>query len=328
MAFLRNMTDDQKRAALAAIPQARTQQLIGRCYHGTNVTGLSLDAAMVQTRTDFTAHRTPIQTATGHPIVGHVAVTRSDDGAPIAVVSRTFGVVDHHRAVRPLAPVLDRGDAALVAIDSRDGGARFEATAILGFSAVQRAGIDRPDGLAHFLRVSNAHDGSANVSLALSTFRLACDNGMGFTEVHHKERVRHTRNADLAMVDFGSGLDSLLGIAEQEVTTFQQLADAAMTPTEFVEFAETWLLETRGEPTTEKQRENMVDDAADLLRLFQTGTANLGRDRYDALNAITEWLTPRREAYKDAARYASAFYQAETGNRARNRQRALRLLAR
>jgi hypothetical protein len=253
-------------------------------------------------------------------------------GDVISVVSATFGMVDHSVAAAPLARVCERGDAVLAAIDLRDGGARFDATAVLGFSAVERTGLDMPaDGLAHFLRVSNAHDGSANVRLALSTFRLKCDNGMGFMQSRGAERVRHTRNAAANMADWGSSLLELIGFAEAETAALQALADQPMTPTEFVEFAGAWMLETRGEPKTEAAHESQVDDAAALLGLFQ-GTAgtrtNLGRDRFDALNAITEWLTPRRAAYREASRFASAFYQNETGARARNRERAVRLLAR
>jgi hypothetical protein len=248
------------------------------------------------------------------------------------VNSSTFGFVDHSLAAAPLAKVCERGDAVLATIDLRDGGARFDATAVLGFSAVERKGLDMPaDGLAHFLRVSNAHDRSANVRLALSTFRLRCDNGMGFMQARGSERVRHTRHAAANMADWGSTLLELIGFAEAETARLQALADQPMTSPEFVEFVSAWLLDVRGEPQTAAARESQADDAVELHRLF-TGAGgtrtNLGRDRFDAINAVTEWLTPRREAYREASRFVSAFYQNEDGARAKQRAKAARLLTR
>lgn len=333
MAFLTKMNDEQKRAAIAAIPAAQVSRIISRQCEGQRVWGMAYDEAMRATGADFKVQREPIQTVNGGRLCrDNVAAVNGSTGAVISVVSSTFGLVDHSAAAAPLARVCERGDAALAAIDLRDGGARFDATAVLGFSAVTRSGLDMPaDGLAHFLRVSNAHDGSANVRLALSTFRLKCDNGMGFMQARGSERVRHTRNASVRMADWVSTILELIGYAEREVEQLQALADRPMDSSEFVEFASAWLLDVRGEPKTAAQRTSQLDDAVELERLFRgaAGTrSNLGRDRFDAINAVTEWLTPRREAYRDAARFASAYYQNETGARAKQRARAMRLLTR
>jgi len=333
MGFLKGMTAEQKREAIAKIPQAQVDRIISRQCHGSRVWGLSFDEAMAKTGADFKVEREPIQTVRGERLCrDHVAAVNGSTGQVISVNSSTFGFVDHSIAARPLGAVCARGDAMLATIDLRDGGARFDATAVLGFSAVNRPKLSMPaDGLAHFLRVSNAHDGSANVRLALSTFRLVCDNGAGFMQARGSERVRHTRNAVANMSDWGSTIDQLIGFAEKETAQLQALADQPMTSSEFVEFASAWLLDTRGEPKTAAARESQADDAVELHRLFtgEGGTrTNHGADRFDAINAVTEWLTPRRAQYRDAARFASAFYQNETGARARGRERALRLLTR
>jgi len=326
MGFLKNLSDTEKTAAIQALGDERRQQLIRGTYHGANVAGMDLDEAMHLTGADFTVRKETIQTTSGELIGSHVAGVNASTGKPLSVVGAGFGFVDHSQAIAPIRPILDRGDAYLQAIDMRDEGARFEAYATLGFSQVERAGLDRADALCHTLRVSNAHDGSSQLTLGVSIRRLICDNGMGFNELAVQERTRHSSKVQERMPDFGSSVLEALTAAESATETFQALADSAMASAEFVEFANALLIAERGEVKTERGERRRESDLTDLLGLFESGAGNLGQDRYDALNAVTEWLTPRREAYADASKYARAYYTNETGTRARTRSRALRML--
>lgn len=335
MAFLTNMTDEQKRAAIENLSDARRAELVRGCWRGTNVYGLGLDEAMQRAKVESVS-RVPMfidgRDGARVKVPGHFALRGDSTGSVCTVQTATFGVLQHSEALEPLRPVLARGDATMLGLDVRDGGAKVDAFALLGFAAVQRAGIEQADGIAYMLRAGNAHDGTSAAWVALSARRLRCDNGQGFWTHSARESIKHTSRAASKLVDYGAQVHALLGIAEKSVETFQALADTPMSATEFVEFASAWLLDVKGEPADRKAEEKRVDEAADLLAVFQ-GTAgtrtNLGRDRYDALNAVTEWLTPRRESYrKSAERFASAYYSNESGARAGQRAKALRLLTR
>lgn len=326
MAFLASLSDSAKREAIARAVQADPALREG-CYQGHRVVGLTLDEAMAETGGGFEATTAPLGALLREgtaPVASHVAVLNGT--RPIAVVSQSYGLVQHSEVAEALRPILDRGDALIRSIDLRDGGARFDAYALLGYSAVQRIGRDRPDALAHMLRVGNAHDGSSAAWAAIATRCLTCDNGMGFTVLDGTMRVRHTSQARTRIPDLQASLALAMDAAERETAELAELGQQPMAAAEFVEFAATLLGEVRGAPTTEKGQRRRESDVEALLALFEGGRGNVGASRMDALMALTEWLTPRREAYRDAARYATAYYANESGGAARTREAGRRML--
>ena len=91
--------------------------------------------------------------------------------------------------------------------------------------------------------------------------------------------------------------------------------------------AEEVLTEERGEADTDRKRNSRNKAIAELADYFQFGDGNFGKSKSDAVNAFTQWLTPRQEQYADSAKFARKFAAYETGSAARTRERVLNKLA-
>ena len=85
-------------------------------------------------------------------------------------------------------------------------------------------------------------------------------------------------------------------------------------------------LTKESEEAAKARRDRKVEE---LLGYFnEPARGTFGQTESDAYNAITNWLTPRREQYEESARFGRALTAQGEGHGARVRDRALRLLER
>lgn len=325
--FLSSLRSDAQREALAKLPEWRKREVVARAFPGTEVGGLDFDEALVKADAAFTVRSAPLTAAGGIPVTSHCAVVRTDTRQVVGVVGSGYGVVQHHTALAGLRDVCQRGLASLESISVEDGGTRLNATALLGFSAIAQPGRDRPDALAHFARVSNAHDGSGAVTWGLYVLRLVCLNGLTARTLIDGARIKHTSGAHARVAESSRVIGALIQAAKDEVNQYQLLASQACSLREFVTFGERLLTETRGAADSDRKVDRRTRELEELARLFEEGAGNVGATKYDALNAVTDWLSVRRDQYKSAARFAAKFRGVEHGQAAKVRTRALRLLA-
>jgi len=326
--FLNEFEGSKKAAAIAALPEWRKKGIIERSLPGTPVGDVSFDVGVALAGADFAVFDSPIQTDHRQVITTHKAIVRQDNGLPVGVVGKDFGTVQHADAFWGLKQVCERGDASLECVEVVDGGARVTATALLGFSSIVQPGREAPDSLAHFLRAQNAHDGSASASFGLYTLRLTCLNGQTSNQFLEGARIRHNINAAQRVFDARHIVSSIVESAKEEAEQFQRLANSAIALKDFVKFASELLVDIRGDADTDRKKARRLKDVQELSEYFCEGQGNLGETKYDAFNAVTEWLTPRRAQYEDAKKFASKFRSNESGTSAKVRQRALQLLTR
>jgi phage/plasmid-like protein (TIGR03299 family) len=196
------------------------------------------------------------------------------------------------------------------------------------------------------LLLHNAHDGRSSISGAFLATRLWCTNQLSASlRSRHAVVIRHTESAEQALEQAVRVLGAADRYFAEHRELAQRLADTPMSERDFSLFAAQVL--TRLDDPAEaadaiqksegRSRTILERKGAELLELFQRGLGNFGHDRYDALNAITEWIDHQ---HSRIARYKSKASQlagqiakgAESahfgGHGAEVKARALRLLAR
>jgi len=172
--------------------------------------------------------------------------------------------------------------------------------------------------------------------MGLVTVRVVCQNTLGaaLTGIAEEVRIRHTRGAAEAVTLAHDALaQALLGFdAYRQV--MQSLAVDPMDRAAFRGFAEELLGEVRGsidaaDESMAKARARRAKLIGELEERFVAGVGNHGETRWDALNAITEWVDHQKRRGKDAAaRTLQRFESTQFGDGARIKRRALRLLVR
>lgn len=215
------------------------------------------------------------------------------------------------------------------------------------FTIKRRNGKD--DAHETYLLYNGGNDGGTPEILTPTDTRVVCDNTRRIALANGtvmQWRVKHTASVHdkLDVVR-----DALLGIekanAEQQ-QMLQALENERMDRREFVRFAMTLLLsekedldEARAEAEekqralrqagSEKRSENVV---ADLLACFENGIGNGGATKYDAVNAVTEWIDHQRsraaKGRQTVEQLSRAAESAWSGTGAKRKDRALRMLTR
>lgn len=235
------------------------------------------------------------------PVPDQFTLTRDDTRESLgAVVGSKYTPFQNTALFSFLESLRAEGDVRFHTAGSLMGGRKVWALAqVAGELKVKRNGST--DTLAPFILGYSTHDGSACITARLTTIRVVCWNtlSMALREGGQPEfRVRHTvsaseRTADAARV-LGLMADEV--VAEQEV--LQGLSDTAMPMHDFALFASQVLT---GEDDPDKARQTMRDAEGrsaslyerkgdSLLGLFREGRGNQGTSRYDALNAVTEYV--------------------------------------
>lgn len=168
-------------------------------------------------------------------------------------------------------------------------------------------------------------DGSGRFTARLNALTLACTNGaigasnLAATSIKHVGQSFIEKN-DEWLKKFETNLALEIGQTKEIVFS---LDSTPMSRSEVVAFAEK-LFPQRGEKLsvqTENARQAIVSG-------FSRGTGNVGSTRWDAFNAVTEWLDwqstfRETEFSREENRMESLF----SGNGARTRARALELLS-
>jgi phage/plasmid-like protein (TIGR03299 family) len=276
------------------------------------------------------------------PIAGQYAPVRTDSGEAFGTVGPQWepyqnrSLIDFGLSLRGISDELVPTKAGAL-----NGGRRVYVELRVGRELVVRRGGER-DATQAFVLLNMAHDGTGAIRCSEVLRRLVCSNGMTRDGALANFSVRHTASAERRM-ELGAGLLQSVALdAARFQETAQALADTPMGRAEFLRFAaqvftgrdseqEAAEVFNRADGRSRTILENKLE-AADSL--FTRGIGNLGRDRYDALNAITEFIDHQRGRAANWARTASrlqvdkAIESATFGAGADLKSRALALLTR
>lgn len=268
---------------------------------------------------------------------------------PKTSVGGVFTPMQNDRLLRPCARLVDTGKARWETAGSLKEGRLVWAMLKLPEIAVAiRRGKDgRSDRHETYLNAAQGHDGTRSIEVYTTDVRCVCWNTLTWGR-REGLRIPHTASSAQAMAaayeEIEKAIDSRKNVAE----VLQELADAPFARSDMEVFA-AQLLTGKDDPEEavaafeeeladeeHKQRAaNLRQRREALLGLFEHGPGNLGRDRYDGFNAVTDfvdhpekWLKSQKARNAEWKQLARRFESGQFGTGARLKKRALRLLTR
>lgn len=185
---------------------------------------------------DFTVAGRPIYDADMRPIDGYQAVTRTDTGQTLSVMTGTYTLVQNEQLIR-VAEALHE-DATMDAVCVLAEGRKVTFTA-----RIRQAEGDvlRGDPVQQYLVGCTSHDGSIAFQVLFSPIRVVCQNtlsaALGQASRSGKGgkvcRIRHTRNANALIAQ----LPGLIDVQRQQFTGgLAELRAMAATPCTAAQF--------------------------------------------------------------------------------------------
>jgi phage/plasmid-like protein (TIGR03299 family) len=127
-------------------------------------------------------------------ILDHFAVCRKSDNAFLGIVGQNYVPLQNEEALKWFQPFLDAEEAMLETAGSLKGGRQVWTLAKIRDGNMD---VGKKDPVAHYILLSNSHDGSVAVRVGFTPIRVVCNNTL--TLAHDSEaskllRVRHTSN--------------------------------------------------------------------------------------------------------------------------------------
>ncbi|MRR16237.1 MAG: DUF932 domain-containing protein [Deltaproteobacteria bacterium] len=125
-------------------------------------------------------------------ILDHFAVCRTSDNTFLGIVGSDYTPLQNEQALEWFQPFLDANESTLETAGSLKGGRQVWALAKIRDGNMD---VNQKDSIAHYILLSNAHDGSVAVRVGFTPVRVVCNNTL--TMAHDSDaskllRVRHT----------------------------------------------------------------------------------------------------------------------------------------
>jgi phage/plasmid-like protein (TIGR03299 family) len=217
---------------------------------------------------------------------GLVGVTSKGVQVPLAVVGDGYGVLKSESMYKILEGVY-AGQAVVDAAGTLRNGARE-------WCLVKRSAwsVKKGDTVLTYDLWLNRHDGSGCFELHRTNIRVVCANTwkMAVQGGNRVFGVRHTRNVEQGVQSALQVLGYVEAQEQEHREKAQRMAAAYMSPKQASD-AFNELLGIREGVESSTRADNQ---AAQLVRLFATGEGNQGLTRWDAFNAVTEYVDHER----------------------------------
>jgi phage/plasmid-like protein (TIGR03299 family) len=219
---------------------------------------------------------------------GLVGITAKGVQVPLSVVGEGYGVLKSETMYRILDGVYQGRGVVDAAGTLRNGSREWVLVKREAWAA--KAG----DTVLTYDLWLNRHDGSGCFELHRTNVRVVCANTwkLAVSGGNRVFGVRHTRNVGQGIQ---AALEVLGYVEEAEVKqrrAAQRMAEASFSATEAARAFNALLgIKEGAEISTRTQNQ-----ARELNRLFAGGTGNLGKTRWDAFNAVTEYVDHARSS--------------------------------
>jgi phage/plasmid-like protein (TIGR03299 family) len=291
---------------------------------GTVVDGLltasqALEAAHLDWRV-VTAQITAQVGGRSVPVEGHKAIVRSDINSPLSVMSDKYHPIQNSEAFEFFDAVVGDGQAVYDTAGALHGGRRVWIMARL-----PKALFIEGEELERNILLVTSHDGSSTLKMMHVTTRVVCQNTLtiALRGATHSVSILHRANYKDRVAEAQRALKVSYGYFDQLSVLISQLAKAPFAKSEMRGFTEKLLPIAEGDraPRTEKARE-------EINTLFRRGIGNHGKTKWDALNAVTEFVDHHRTYGKTqhGTQAETRFASTLLGSGAEIKQRAVTLL--
>jgi len=150
--------------------------------------------------------------------------------------------------------------------------------------------LDNGEKLESFVLLDNSHDGTSALRMRLTSVRVVCSNTLGAATTSRAAfAARHTAGIMGRVNEARDLLGLNAAYMERLVADANRIAEQAWSHQEMK--AMTYrLLDLDSDAPIDAQHGLKAPSAAKMLDLFYTGQGNEGSTRWDALNAVTEFI--------------------------------------
>ena len=247
-----------------------------------------------------------------HKVPNRFACTRRDTGDVFGVFGKGYQPLSGEDLGKFPAALVAAGEAVFHSGGSLNGGARrwlyLQLPSTLQVSNTAGRGGIVPDVLDRGILVTDSLDGSSALGVRFMTVRQRCCNtiqGIVGGRRGFQFKGRHTIN----LMGRVNEAREILGLEEAYSQMLQlgidRLAQEAMDKTQLNEFLVQLFGQEEDPEAIGARIQNQMDRVGDL---FYNGMGNVGETRWDALNAVTEFVDHHRGPDDQSKRLNAAWF--------------------
>lgn len=253
---------------------------------GTVVSGLLNSADALKTAgLDWPVLAHPVFAKNGEyvPANGYQAICRGDTGEVLSIMSDRYAIIQNVDAFSFFDAVTQSKDAFYDTAGALHGGKRIWIMAKLPGSVF--IGNDEHEKMVLLV---TSHDGSYSLMMQQVLTRVVCQNtlSISLSGCSHQVKIRHCRNWS----EKEKVAREALGIADKYFDTLSEslarMTEQLLSPADMQTLSEYWI-KTPDEKDVPTRTANI---RAEVNRLFHRGQGNHGATRFDALQAITDYV--------------------------------------
>ena len=275
---------------------------------GTIVAGnLTAAEAVKAAKLDWEVSQEPVFDGDMLNIATHQLNRRSDTREVLGVVKKGWQPVQNDRLLEIAESIAQVDDADFKAVIETAGslkGGRI-------VWALVRTGEREFAGSVHrtYLLLSNGHDGLRALRGTLTDVRVVCANTLGLAErAVSPLYVSHARGVEARVA---TALETLGWANEASRSTFAIYAALERTPVSTDKAVSTFkglVYKVAERPTTGE-----IHAVDTMSELFRTGNGNAGKNAFDLVNAVTDWVDHRKSYREDDQKAERRFISSTLG---------------
>jgi phage/plasmid-like protein (TIGR03299 family) len=215
------------------------------------------------------------------------AICREDNGACLGISKGRYEIIQNVEAFDFFDKLVGRGEAAYETAGALRGGRQIWLMAKINGTVL----LNGDEHNQHALLVSS-HDGSYSLMVQYVFERVVCANTLNIAlrGAKNQLKIRHSKNWAAKEAQAATAL----GVGQNYFKTVQEeialLGDALLSKDEMTAFTEALI--PASDPKEVSTRTKNIRDEVNAL--FQRGAGNNGATRWDALNAVTDYVDHRQ----------------------------------
>lgn len=279
------------------INERDAQQGVEMAWHG--LTKLTEEISFEKSPLNWTLERRPLFRKVGEEFLPYhqAEIVASDDQLPVGnAVSESYSVIENNALWDTLMTGLDDCAVPYKVVSI---GSVCDRTKVF-ISVKLNEGSDFKIGNRDFkfyLNAVSTHDGSGKAMFSDSSVCVVCANTFGFNVndfVRDKKKairfaVTHSKNANLAIVNVGQGIENLISNRAQFCAELDAFGQKKVTQDQAHFFAAGIVAP---EAATDKGISTRARNVSEeIVSLFQRGAGNSGENRLDLFSAFTDRYT-------------------------------------
>jgi phage/plasmid-like protein (TIGR03299 family) len=225
------------------------------------------------------------------PVDGKVATIRGDTQRLLGIVSDRYQPVQNTECFKFFDEIVGAGDAVYHTAGSLWGGRKVWILAHMGNGEYQ---LDNGDQLESYILLDNSHDGGSALRMRMTPIRVVCSNTLeSATRGEATFAARHTSGITGRVAEARDLLGLNKAFMERFLGQCNEVATKAFTAPQ-MESLTYKLLDLDTDKAMSEQRGVKALHGEKMIDLFSDGKGNNGESRWDAVNAVTEFLDYER----------------------------------